>query len=607
MVFMNIIWDNRSDEVSMNIKAYVKDNILLMDGAMGTYYAELTGGSYTLSEPANLSHPEIILRIHKEYVDAGAKLIRTNTFSANPYTLYRSLGETRKILMTGIDLANKAVKGTDCAVAYSIGPIPEPFDVETYEIMDAYRLMLDVGLDKGVEIIYLETFSRLDTVAELVRYIRSRNTEVQIITSYSLNQYGYTKVGVPRDKVIEQSRQNDALAAYGFNCGVGVSHLLGLIKTMDFDPMTMVAVPNAGYPDQQMERAVYQNNGDFFADTMMQICEEGVRIIGGCCGTTPDHIRKIRERLASFDRSMVKREPTKASTNAVREALSNPFRDKLEKGKFVYAVELDPPYNMNIDRMMSAAYHLQDLGVDVITIADSPLGRARADALLMAAKIKQSLNMEVLPHVSLRDKNLIALRSALLGAHISNIRNLLVVTGDPIPSDDRDEIKSVFNMNAIKFMAYVSELNETLGEDTFFLGGALNPYPKNIETTIDRVKRKMASGAQYLLTQPVYNQEGINNIRQIKEATGIKILGGIMPLVSLRNARFLHFEFPGITIPESVMSRFKEDMTREENESVGVSIATDLAKELMPHVDGLYFMTPFNRAEMIGKVIRNIP
>jgi len=590
----------------MIINEYIQNNVLLMDGAMGTYYAEITGGNYTLSEPANISHPETILQIHKAYVDAGAMLIRTNTFSANPYTLYRSMKETRKILMAGIDLANKAVKGSDCGVAYSIGPIPEPYDVEPGEILDAYHKMIDVGLDKGVSIILFETFSRLDIVDQLTGYVKERNPQVQIMTNYSLNQHGYTKVGINRDKIIEQNRGHEHISAYGFNCGVGVSHLLKLLRSMDFDPMTMVAVPNAGYPDQQLERAVYQNNADFFADAMMQICEEGVRIIGGCCGTTPEHIQKISERLKKFSLDDVRRRTFVPNKEMAREPLDNKFRDKLEKSEFVIAVELDPPYKSNVDSLMSAAHLLQDIGVDIITIADSPLGRARADALLMAVKIKHALNIDVLPHISLRDRNLIALRSGLLGAHISDVRNLLIVTGDPIPSDDRDEIKSVFNMNAISFMDYVNELNGSLGKDTFFYGGALNPYSGNLEVTIERVKKKMAAGANYLLTQPIYNQEGIDNIAKIKEATGVKILGGIMPLISLRNARFLHYEFPGINIPDEVMAQFDESMSRNENEAVGVRLAADLATRMKAHVDGFYFMTPFNRAGMVAKVIRMV-
>lgn len=590
----------------MIISDYIQKNILLMDGAMGTYYAELTGGNYTLSEPANISHPEMILKIHKAYVAAGAKLIRTNTFSANPYTLYRSMKDTRKVLGAGIDLANQAVMGTDCGVAYSIGPIPEPYDVEADDIIQTYHSIIDVGLDKGVEIILFETFSKIDIVEQLTAYVRKRQPEVQIISNYSLNQYGYTKVGINKDKIIEQSRSHGHLSAYGFNCGVGVSHLLTLIRSMDFDPMTMVAVPNAGYPDQQLERAVYQNNADFFADVMMQICEEGVRIIGGCCGTTPEHIQKISERLKTFRFEDVRQRNYVPNVEKSKEPLENKFKERLEKGDFVIAVELDPPYKSNIDNLMSAAHLLQDIGVDIITIADSPLGRARADALLMAVKIKHTLNMDVLPHICLRDRNLIALRSGLLGAHISDIRNLLIVTGDPIPSDDRDEIKSVFNMNAIAFMDYVNELNGSFGKDTFYYGGALNPYSGNLDVTIDRVKKKMAAGVKYLLTQPIYNQEGIDNIAKIKMATGVKILGGIMPLVSLRNARFLHYEFPGIHIPEEVMAQFDESMSRDENETVGIKIAVEIAIMMKAQVDGLYFMTPFNRAGMVAKVIRKV-
>ncbi len=590
----------------MNIKDYVAKNILLLDGAMGTYYAELTHGNFTMSEPANLKNPDLIRQIHKEYIEAGAKLIRTNTFSANPFTLEKDMAYAERVIVAGIKIANEAAKGTDTSVAYSIGPIPEPYDVDNREIISTYHKMIDIALREGVQIILFETFSRLELVSDLVSYVKEQSSMIQVMTNFSLNQHGYTKVGILKEKIIEHNKEQSNLAAYGFNCGVGVSHLLKLIQTIDFDPETLIAVPNAGYPDQQMERTVYQNNAEFFAETMLRICEEGVRIVGGCCGTTPLHIKKLADRLATFDEKHILRSPLKSDSDVVNQPLENKFRQKLEANEFVIAVELDPPYKPNMQSLMSAAHLLQDVGVDVITIADSPLGRARADAMLMAAKIKQAIGMDVLPHMSLRDRNLIALRASLLGAHLFDVRNVLVVTGDPIPSDDRDEIKSVFNMNSINFMSYVSELNQGFGDDGFYMGGALNPYSANIDKTIERVLKKKASGAKYLMTQPVYNQQGIDNIIKIKEATGMKILGGIMPLVSLRNARFLHYEFPGITIPESVMNVFKEGMTREESEQVGVKVAIDIAREMKAHVDGFYFMTPFNRATMIEKVIRGL-
>lgn len=590
----------------MNIKTYIKDKILLMDGAMGTYFADLTDGNYTMSEPANLTKPELIEQIHREYIKAGAKLIRTNTFSANPYSLYRSFDEVKKVILAGIDIARRAVKGTDCAVAFSIGPIPEPVDVEEVEIEDTYKKIVDVGIQRGVDIILLETFSRMDHVHTIVDYVAEHAPHIQLITNFTVNQNGYTKVGVNKDKILEQTMRLEEVSAYGFNCGIGASHLLGLIKETDFDPAKMVAVPNAGYPDQQLDRTVYQSNADFFAETMIKICEEGVRIIGGCCGTTPEHIKKIRERLDTLDFSVVKQIVREKKESKYHAVLENNFKVKVQNGEFVIAVELDPPFKPDISHLISGAHLMKEAGVDILTISDSPLGRTRADALLMAAKIKHSVGIDVMPHVCLRDKNLIALRSGLIGAHISDIRNVLIVTGDPIPSDDRDEVKSVFNMNAINFISYTDEMNDDLGDDGYFIGGALNPYSQNLDVTIQRVMKKQKSGVQYLLTQPVYNQEGIDNIKRIKEATGVKILGGIMPLVSLRNAKFLHYEFPGITIPDSVMTQFREDMTREEAEVVGIEIAVGLAKEMRAHVDGFYFMTPFNRASMIEKVLRGI-
>lgn len=589
----------------MTIQEYVKKQILLMDGAMGTYYASLTGGDYTLSEPANLTHPEIIEQIHRAYIDAGAKLIRTNTFSANPYTLYRSMDDTKRIILDGIAIARRAVRGSDCEICYSLGPIPEPYDADPNEIRYVYEQLLDTALGAGMEIILFETFSRMEQLSHLIDYVKRQAPQAQIMTSFSVNQHGYTKVGVKKDQLIDRSKQ-EAVAAYGFNCGIGVSHLLSILKEVSIDPLHLVALPNAGYPDHQLDRQIYQDNVEFFADKMMQICDLGVRIIGGCCGTTPAHIKRIAERLNERRGLARPSMPVLTEKDAVKNPLENPFRTKLEQGDFVYAVELDPPYQADFSGLFSAAHLMKACGVDLITIADSPLGRTRADALIMASLLKQKLGLEVLPHVSMRDKNLIALRGGLLGAHISGVRNILVVTGDPIPSDDRDEIKSVFNMNAIEFIKYVSHMNEDLKGDEFFIGAALNPYTKNLDKTIERVRKKQAAGAKYLLTQPVFDQEGIEAIRYIKATTGIKVLGGIMPLVSLKNAKFLHYEFPGISIPQEVMASFKPEATREENETIGVNLAVKLAKIMQADVDGLYFMTPFNRAGMIERILKDL-
>lgn len=590
----------------MTIKEYIKKEILLMDGAMGTYFSELSDSRYTLSETANIDKPELIQKIHEAYIQAGARLIRTNTYSANPCRLQKGFSEVTKIIKAGIDIANRAVEGTECSVAYSIGPISDAYDLDVDKIEVTYRKIIDIGILKGVKIILFETFSNIEQVQGLVDYIKEQAPNIQIMTNFTVNQYGYTKVGVNKDKVIEKTKEQHKVASYGFNCGIGASHLLSLIKTMDFDPSLMAAVPNAGYPAQQLERTVYQNNADFFADTMIKICEEGVRIIGGCCGTTPEHIRKIRERLDKKDFSkikIVKRDPKKQNKQS---ALKNSFREKLQRDEFVIAVELDPPFKLDLDKLLSAAHLLKEVGVDAITLADSPLGRARADSLLMGVKIKQTVGIDVLPHICLRDRNIIALRAGLVGAHISDIRNVLIVTGDPIASEDRSEIKSVFNMNATSFMAYIKEMNEELGEDGFHVGGALNPYSQNIDITIKKVKRKIEAGAKYLMTQPVYDEIGIHNIARIREETGIKIIGGILPLVSLRNAQFLNYEFPGITIPSGVMQQFNENMTREEAEAIGVKVAIELANKMRNSVDGFYFMTPFNRGTMIAKIIKGM-
>ncbi len=285
----------------------------------------------------------------------------------------------------------------------------------------------------------------------------------------------------------------------------------------------------------------------------------------------------------------------------------NHFHEKLQNNEFVIAVEIDPPFGYDVTKLMEAAHILKAEGVDLLTIADSPLGKMRLDSIMMATKIHREVGMDVMPHLCCRDKNSLAMKAMLSAAYVEGIRNYLLVTGDPLPDGSRSESKAVFHMNSIKLMSLVKEMNHDIkDEDYFVYGGALNPKLPNIESVITQVMKKKEAGAQYLLTQPIYTKEEMDTLIKIKERTGIKILGGILPLVSYRNARFIDNEFAGMNIPEEIIHRFNPEMSREESEAVGIECAVEVAKTLKGVVDGLYFMTPFNRATMIAKILKRI-
>ncbi|MCT4543097.1 MAG: bifunctional homocysteine S-methyltransferase/methylenetetrahydrofolate reductase [Vallitalea sp.] len=591
----------------MSLKDYLKEKVLVADGAIGTYYSIKTSQNTTISELANINNKYVVEEIHNEYIEAGAKLIRTNTFSANTISLDCNRVKLKEIISEGCKIASNCVQNKDVFIGASIGPIPERIYLEEEDILDEYYYIIDTFLESGVKIFVFETFSSNKYIKKLCEYILSQHINIEIIVQYRVNSFGYSKEGISARRLIEEAREINGLIAYGFNCGIGAGHLYKIIRLLDLVDENIVAIPNAGYPDIIYDRTFYIDNAKYFAEIMYQIKELGVKVLGGCCGTTPKHIQEINNLMDKDYTPALIRQNSKILNKRKKVTVPNNFYNKLKNNEFVIAVELDPPFNGNISKIMEGANRLKAEDVDIITIADSPLSRPRVDSIIMANKIAKEVGIDVMPHICCRDKNVIALKSIILGAHIENIRNVLLVTGDPIPSGERIETKSVFNINSIKLMELVKELNyEFDEEDAMIYGGALNPNLQNVSKLINRINKKEKAGAKYLLTQPIYNDKALENLKIIKENTNIKILGGIMPIVSYRNAQFLKNEIAGIEVPDNICNRFKKDMNRKEAEEVGISIAIDYAEKIKKCVDGIYFMTPFNRVEMISKIIEGI-
>ena len=272
-------------------------------------------------------------------------------------------------------------------------------------------------------------------------------------------------------------------------------------------------------------------------------------------------------------------------------------------------VEMDPPFNGDITKVCAGAKLLADAGVDLLTLSDSPMARARMDAGALAARLIRETGIPVMPHVACRDRNIIGLRGMLLGDHMNDIRQLLIVTGDPVARDARGTISGVFDMNSIRLMEYVSHMNEELyADDPLHMGGALNYHGANPDAIIRRMEKKIEAGCEYFLTQPIYSNSDVERIAYIKEAIGTraKIFGGIMPLVSYKNAMFIHHEMAGITIPEEILTQYDPQMSRADAQAVAAAISVELADKLAPIVDGYYFMTPFNRADLICEIMAGL-
>ncbi|MEG6522969.1 bifunctional homocysteine S-methyltransferase/methylenetetrahydrofolate reductase [Desulfotomaculum sp. 1211_IL3151] len=593
------------------IRAYLKDNILITDGAMGTYYAEITGKHDVPPETANLDDAKTIERIHHEYIEAGAKLIKTNTFSANSIGMDASRADIEKIISAGIAIANRVVLKKNVFVAASIGPIPDMVgktDMDPAVIIDEYRFVVDVFLKKNVKIFIFETFSDIRYLKEITQYIKEKDNSIFILTQFATTPEGFTRKALSIDRIITMARSCDHIDAYGFNCGVGPTHIFNNLKGKILAEDLVAVAPNAGYPEIVRGRTVYINNPDYFAERMREIRGLGAKILGGCCGTTPAHIKKMAERTHSgkadsFSWPSVLPKPSVLADRKNR----NAFSEKLKRDQFVLAVELDPPFNADPHTIMNNARICKESGVDIVTIADSPMGRARVDSMMLAAKIKREAGIDVIPHICCRDKNINALKSALLAGYIENIRNVLAVTGDPIAESDKSEIKSVFNLNSLKLIELVSSMNkDVFSEEPIHIGGALNLNGMKPEGEIQRMLKKADRGATFFLTQPIFDDQVINFLPQINSNDHVKILGGIMPLVSYRNAQFLNNEVAGIRIPESIINKFDPAMEKEEAEKLGIEIALEIAEKMKNAVHGFYFITPFNRVSMITKIINRL-
>jgi methionine synthase I (cobalamin-dependent)/5,10-methylenetetrahydrofolate reductase len=599
--------------IDMKIKEYLKEQRLIPDGSMGTYYSSIVNQPGAISEYANLTSPAIIEQIHKDYLTAGARMLRTNTFAANRAVLHMNIEEQKELVKAACLIAKKAVQESNTIkrdrtiwILGDIGPIPEDADTKESEVFEEYCMLCDMFIEEGMDGIHFETFSNLHYIEKLVPYIKEKKADMFVMTSFSVNKNGYTGGGISAARLMDKVSQMDGIDGCGLNCGVGSGHMYQILKKVSFPEKKFIyAAPNAGYPEQMQNRMIFMDNAEYFAGNMKLIAELGVDILGGCCGTTPEYIADLTKTIDVKEHVSSRRKHQPDVQDRENLVKGNDFFQLLQSGKKVIAVELDPPYDANIDQVMECAHVLKASGANMITFADSPMGRSRVDSILMSIKIAEETGLNVMPHVCCRDRNMISMRSSLLGAYIHGIRNLLIVTGDPVPGESRVSTTGVFDYNSIQLMDYVKEMNvEHFAKEPIYYGGALNQSRGLLEKVVERMKRKIDAGAEYFLTQPIYSLEDVERIRSIKKMVDTKILCGIMPLVSYRNACFIKNEISGIHVPEEIVDRYRPDMSREEAENVGAAIAREIMELLDPIADGYYFMLPFNRVSLMDKIIQ---
>lgn len=602
----------------MTILEYLSKRPLVFDGAMGTYlaerYPEYEG---ELCEKMNLTHPEVIREIHRSYLEAGAVAIKTNTFGANLSAFQNNESLLEKSIRRGVEIAREAEReyeGTHFLFA-DIGPIQVS---DNRKAEEGYRQVVDHFLDLEVSHFLFETLDTTEGIEEIAEYIKAKQANAFIAVSFGVSPEGFTRSGCYGRSLYQQILRAEQIDAVGFNCISGPKHLLDLVRKLSITQAGkyITIMPNAGYPTVVGNRTYFEENNRYFAEEMYEIAEQGVSIIGGCCGTNPDYIREIVKMLeqkpvAGRSPGLIQamRRETGGQEADQKDPMNNPhnaFAAKLQQGERVLVVELDPPVKPEIDIFMEGAARYQRAGVDAIDIADCPVAKARIDSSILACKVTRELGLTAIPHMTCRDRNINATKALLLGLNIEGVNNVLTVTGDPVPVAERGSVKTMFSYNSAILANHIRTLDQQIfSKNPFMVSGALNVNAKNFDSQIIHAKRKIESGVRVLFTQPILTENGWNNLKRARKELDVKLLGGIMPVVSYRNACFMNNEMAGIDVDQRIIEAY-QDKNREEGEELAWKISTEVARGIAPYVDGFYLITPFQRIDLILRIIESI-
>ncbi len=586
-----------------DVRTLLKKRPLLFDGGMGTYYKGAPGRE---CEQANRLDPEGIRAVHRAYLAAGADAIKTNTFGL-PRMAAAQDPEWEALADAGWKLAAEAAAGTDAAVFADLGPAP---DTEGLSAAQVYTAVVRRFAALGAKNYLFETLSTDAGIVEAVRALKAEVPDAFVLVSFAVLPDGYTREGQHCSALVRRMTESGVVDAVGLNCVSAPGAMRALVQRLGRTDLPLSVMPNAGYPVVTRTKVQYQGKPEYFARELVRIAADGVRILGGCCGTTPDHIAALRAALDALPagQSVV---PAAAVFTAVRPEVEkdDAFLRKLNAGQKVIAVELDSPKDADLTGYLEGARRLQAAGADLMTIADCPIARARMDSSLVACRVHRELGLNVLPHMTCRDRNLNATKALLLGLYAEGVREVLAITGDPIPTAERDEVKNVYQFNSRKLAQYIVSLagegREMPSPMTVF--GALNLNARNFDVELRRAREKLDNGMSGFLTQPVLSAQAVENLKKTRETLGgdAKILAGILPVVSQRNAIFMENEVNGIHVDAAIIDRFA-GLDRAAGEELGLEISVQEAKAALPYADGFYLMTPFNRVALMERLIARL-
>lgn len=605
------------------------DKPILADGAMGTMIHSRGVRLEACFDELNLLQPELVMGIHRDYIEAGAQIIETNTFGANRYKLaeHGLSGQVEEINRAGVELAREAsrLRPGEIRVAGSIGPLGirlAPFGrVQPEEAFAAYQEQMEALLQAGVDLLILETQNDLHEVREAVRAARSL-TEIPLIATMTFTRDDRTLLGDTPQQVATSLAELE-VDLIGANCSTGPAQLLRILERMrSAAPEYRFSVmPNAGWPERVSGRIMYPATAEYFADYVASFCRSGAVIVGGCCGTTPAHIANMRAAIDSLTSPCIPTEELSVAEEpwVDREQALPPteLATRLKTKEFVITVEMDPPRGFSTHKLLAGAHLLAEAGADAVNVADSPMARMRMSPWAACQLIQQEVGVEAVLHFPTRGRNLLRVQGDLLAAHAVGVRNVFVMMGDPTAIGDYPEAmdnydlvpSGLIHLIQHRFNAGVDHSGADIGEATsFFVGCALNVNASDLEREMRILHKKVKAGADFALTQPVFEVKRIDRFlagyRQRYGALEIPLLAGILPLYNPRHAAFLHNEVPGIHIPEPIHQRMAS--AKEPAYDEGGRIAVELLQSLQGIVQGAYLMPPFNQYNLAADIIESI-
>lgn len=602
----------------------LQDSVLLFDGAMGTMlYAS---GIYVnrCFDELNITDPSKVADIHRRYINAGASAIETNTYGANKLKLlpFGLEDKVREINLAAARIARMEA-GKGVLVAGSIGPAQQPLkavsQVAPNVLYDVHLEQASALEDGGVDLFIIETMSDLDEIKSAINAIRSVS-EKPVIAQITFNDTYHTVFDdTPEDavKLLNAAKADVA----GLNCSIGPSDSLEVLKRMAaVSSMPISVMPNAGTPKLIEGRYIYLSTPEYFAEYAKRFIQSGASILGGCCGTTPEHIKAMRSAIRALKPGKLQvfvTEPEKeikdtTQVQPVSTIEKSPFARKL-RDKFVISVEVNPPRGFNIEGVLKKVETLRAKGIDIVNIPDGPRASLRMSSIALAAIIENRTKMETLLHYTCRDRNILGMQSDLLGAHGLGLRNFLVVTGDPPKLGDYPDATAVFDIDAIGLVKMLDKFNygkDIVGNPVgyaagFHIGVGANPGAINRDLELQRLKAKLESGAEFVLTQPVYEAEKLEQFISEVEIGDIPVLIGILPLTSFRAAEFLTNEVPGMEVPRDIRDRLSKAASKEEEAEIGIDVARHALKDSqsIKNVKGVYIMLPTGNIESAFKIM----